>query len=222
VCRDCAKLGTEEIAYRQHVRDIGRLLSADGFVRRTQRRTFEKYLVHPDARVRGYAEWIKLIQEEQRRVDAALRAADEADEEAAFGGVEANDMPGGDEAGSPSEDDACFPADRDEEGVLIDEEGCLFPDEAFSRCDVAQLLGVVGVEHTEEIMTAGEQLIERGVERGRKAEQERSVLRLLRARFGALSDAAAARIHAADRARLDTWFDRALTAATLDDVLDGV
>jgi hypothetical protein len=87
---------------------------------------------------------------------------------------------------------------------------------------VAQLLDVVGVEHTEEIMTAGEQLIERGVERGRKAEQERSVLKLLRARFGPLSDATAARIHAADSTRLDAWFDRALTAATLDDVLDGV
>jgi hypothetical protein len=90
--------------------------------------------------------------------------------------------------------------------------------QATPEAVVAQLLGVVGVEHTEAIMTAGEQLIERG----RKAEQERSVLKLLRARFGALSDAAAARIHAADSTRLDTWFDRALTATTLDDVLDGV
>ena len=83
---------------------------------------------------------------------------------------------------------------------------------------VAQLLDVVGVEHTEEIMTAGEQLIERG----RKDALERSVLRLLRTRFGALPDAAARRIRAADSARLDAWLDRVLTAATLDDVLDGV
>jgi hypothetical protein len=82
---------------------------------------------------------------------------------------------------------------------------------------VARLLDVVGVEHTEEIMTAGEQLIERG----RKDGQERSLLKLLRARFGALPDAAATRIHAADSTRLDAWLDRVLTAATLDDVLDG-
>jgi hypothetical protein len=55
-----------------------------------------------------------------------------------------------------------------------------------------------------------------------KAGQEKSLLKLLRTRFGALPDNAAAQIHAADSARLDAWFDRALTAATLDDVLDGV
>jgi hypothetical protein len=87
---------------------------------------------------------------------------------------------------------------------------------------VAQLLDVVGVEHSEEIMTAGEQLIERGRKEGVKAERERSVLKLLRARFGALPEAAVARIHAADSNRLDVWLDRLLSAATLDDVLDGV
>ena len=82
---------------------------------------------------------------------------------------------------------------------------------------VAQLLGVVGIEHTEEIMTAGEQLIERG----KKTGQEQSLVKLLRARFGALPEAAAARIRAANSAQLDAWFDRALTATVLNDVLDG-
>jgi hypothetical protein len=90
--------------------------------------------------------------------------------------------------------------------------------QATPEAVVAKLLDVVGVEHTEEIMTAGEQLIERGMKVG----QEKILLKLLRARFGALPDAAAARIHAADSARLDAWADRVLTAATLDDVLDGV
>jgi hypothetical protein len=71
-------------------------------------------------------------------------------------------------------------------------------------------------------MTAGEQLIERGVQRGMKTGKEQLLLKLLRARFGAFSDATAARIHAADSTQLDAWFDRALTAATLEDVLDGV
>jgi hypothetical protein len=90
--------------------------------------------------------------------------------------------------------------------------------QATPEAVVAQLLDVVGVEHTEDIMTAGEQLIERG----RKDGQERILVKLLRARFGALSDAVAARIHAADSTRLDAWADRVFTAATLDDVLDGV
>ncbi len=61
---------------------------------------------------------------------------------------------------------------------------------------VARLLEMVGVEHQEEIMTAGEQLIERGVKKGReeglregiKAGREESLLKLLRARFGAISE----------------------------------
>ncbi len=90
--------------------------------------------------------------------------------------------------------------------------------QATPEAVIAQLLDVVGVEHTEGIMTAGEQLIERGMKVG----QEKSLLKLLRARFGALSDAATARIHAADSTQLDAWLDRVLTAANLDDVLDGV
>ncbi len=93
---------------------------------------------------------------------------------------------------------------------------------------IAQLLDVVGVEHTEEIMTAGEQLIERGrekglkdgLEKGKKEMLAESLRKLLHFRFGALSDATAARIHAADRAQLEAWFDRALAATSLGDVLD--
>ncbi len=90
---------------------------------------------------------------------------------------------------------------------------------------VAQLLDVVGVEHEEEIMTAGEQLIERGrkdgLEKGLKDGQEQSLVKLLRARFGPLPEPAVARIHAASSAQLDAWLDRVLAAATLPDVLDG-
>jgi hypothetical protein len=78
-------------------------------------------------------------------------------------------------------------------------------------------------------MTAGEELIERGrrdgIELGRrdgmKEGEQQYLLRLLRARFGALPEAAVTRIRGAESAQLDAWFDRALTAATLQDVLDG-
>jgi hypothetical protein len=85
---------------------------------------------------------------------------------------------------------------------------------------------VVGSEHAEEIMTAGEQLIERGVqrglERGRREMQEETLLRVLRIRFGALPEAVVARVHGAESAQVSAWFDRAVTAPTLQDVLDGV
>ncbi len=42
LCRDCARLGSEESTYRQAVRDIGRCLCDDGRIRRRQRKTFEQ------------------------------------------------------------------------------------------------------------------------------------------------------------------------------------
>ncbi len=56
LCKECSKLGTEELAYRQAIRDIDRLLDWDGVVRRKHRKSFERFLLHPDERVRRYAE----------------------------------------------------------------------------------------------------------------------------------------------------------------------
>lgn len=78
VCSSCARLGREEIAYRQQVRNIDRLLTLDGFVRRTQRKTFERFLVHPDARVREYAESVAQRGERERREHAAYQAEEAA------------------------------------------------------------------------------------------------------------------------------------------------
>lgn len=55
LCRDCAKLGAGELAYRQAARDIDRLVTWNGLVRRKQQKTFEQFLSHPDERVRAYA-----------------------------------------------------------------------------------------------------------------------------------------------------------------------
>jgi hypothetical protein len=92
VCSHCAKLGQEEIAYRRHVRDIDRLLNGNGLVERSQRRTFERYLGHPDARVRAYAERVKAYDEERRqelRAEwAAIRAGEDAAEEAMLASLE--------------------------------------------------------------------------------------------------------------------------------------
>ena len=56
LCKDCAKLGTEELAYRQAIRNIDRLLDWDDRVRRKQKKSFERFLSHPDQRIRQYAE----------------------------------------------------------------------------------------------------------------------------------------------------------------------
>ncbi|MEW5849151.1 MAG: hypothetical protein AB2A00_10060 [Myxococcota bacterium] len=81
VCKDCSKLGAEELAYRQHVRNIEQLLHDGVFVRRRVRHVFERYLVHPDPRVRAYAEEIKRRQDEERALSAADHEADAAWEE---------------------------------------------------------------------------------------------------------------------------------------------
>jgi hypothetical protein len=68
-------------------------------------------------------------------------------------------------------------------------------------------------------VTAGEQLIERGRVEGLKKGQQKTLLKLLQTRFGALPEAAVARVNAAGTAELDLWVERVLTAPSLEDVL---
>ena len=70
-------------------------------------------------------------------------------------------------------------------------------------------------------MTAGEQLIERGRKEGLTTGQQQMLLTLLRTRFGAIPATAVARVQTADSNHLEAWANRVLTAASLDDVLDG-
>lgn len=56
LCKECARLGSEELAYRQGIRNIDQCLNWDGFVRRKQRNTFERFLTHANPRIRKYAE----------------------------------------------------------------------------------------------------------------------------------------------------------------------
>ena len=59
-----------------------------------------------------------------------------------------------------------------------------------------------------------EKAFEKGVEKGRRAD----LLRLLTRRFGTLPDAVSARIESAGADDLDSWFDRLLDAASLDEI----
>ena len=102
---------------------------------------------------------------------------------------------------------------------ILEVNGRAQPDEI-----VAKLAAAVE-EAKEEIVTAADQLREQGREQGQKQGREQAsremVLRLLRAKFGALPDAAVARVMAADMDRLWAWGERLLNAPTLDDALAG-
>jgi hypothetical protein len=78
------------------------------------------------------------------------------------------------------------------------------------------LLRTVGEEGKEEMASVAEQLIEQGVLRSRRE----VLVRLLRVRFGELSDSVIARVNGADVAKLDVWVERVLSAPTLADVLE--
>ncbi len=82
-------------------------------------------------------------------------------------------------------------------------------------------------------MTAGEELMQKGEARGIVVGEARGIVvgelqgrrvilrKLLTLRFGALPEAAVTRLDAADVVTLDTWAERVLTAATLEEVLAG-
>jgi hypothetical protein len=63
-------------------------------------------------------------------------------------------------------------------------------------------------------MTGGELLRLEGETRGMR----RSLLRLLRARFGGVSADIEARVAVADLSQLDAWLDAAATASRIEDV----
>jgi hypothetical protein len=71
LCRDCDKLGHDELAYRQAVRTINRMLGWNGQIQQRQRKSFERFLSHSNDRVREYAETLA-------RRDAEVRAEAQA------------------------------------------------------------------------------------------------------------------------------------------------
>lgn len=83
---------------------------------------------------------------------------------------------------------------------------------------VGRLAAATGDEAKEEILTAAEQLIERGRQQGLQGSRD-MLLDQLRERFGVLPDTASARVAAADLPQLREWSRRVLKAPTLDDVL---
>ena len=78
LCKQCQKLGKEELAYRSARRDIERLVDWDGMIRRKRRPQLDRFLEHPNPRMREYAEQVVALDAEMLR---ELRQAREADED---------------------------------------------------------------------------------------------------------------------------------------------
>jgi hypothetical protein len=66
LCRECARLGPEELEYRSALWNLDRCIDC-GLIRRKRRKEFDRYLEHKNPRVRELAQ--KLLAE-----DARLRA----------------------------------------------------------------------------------------------------------------------------------------------------
>jgi predicted transposase/invertase (TIGR01784 family) len=93
-------------------------------------------------------------------------------------------------------------------------------DETIGAEDLLRLVGrEVGKDVEEAIVTTADMLRAEGRTQGRAQGQREMLLKLLAKRFGALPEAAVARVDAAGTAELEAWFDRVLTASTLTDVL---
>lgn len=56
LCRECARLGPAELAFRQVARDIDRLFDWGGSAKPSGRQALDRFLAHSDERVRLYAE----------------------------------------------------------------------------------------------------------------------------------------------------------------------
>ena len=72
LCRDCARLGREELEYRQALRDMERCVGSGGRVFKKRRTQFDAYLHHENPRIRAAAKEIvgccDEVQEEWRQM----------------------------------------------------------------------------------------------------------------------------------------------------------
>jgi len=71
VCRDCSRLGKEELEYRQAVRNVDRALRSHYGISRRDRAVLERSLQHPDPRVQLYVAEL-IYQGERERAESRL------------------------------------------------------------------------------------------------------------------------------------------------------
>jgi hypothetical protein len=75
LCRDCSRLPEEKLEYRQGELNIERLLHDGLYVPRRRRAQFNRFLEHPNARVRGLAR--QILAEQVRYAEEMKRMREE-------------------------------------------------------------------------------------------------------------------------------------------------
>lgn len=68
LCRDCTKLGKEELEYRQGVRNVDQLIAWEGRLSRKGRKAMEAFLAHSNERIRSYAQTVVAQNVEERKL----------------------------------------------------------------------------------------------------------------------------------------------------------
>lgn len=86
LCKDCARLGAEEVNYRQALRNLERCMGLSTTIPRKHRESFNRFLTHQDPRIRAAAremealdaqtraEWQELRRQEHELEDRMLEA----------------------------------------------------------------------------------------------------------------------------------------------------
>ena len=77
LCKECARLGKDELAYRQAIRNLERLVTWEGIISRKTRKQFHKYLEHENERVRNYAQELAAADAVARAEQRVQRDVDE-------------------------------------------------------------------------------------------------------------------------------------------------
>ncbi len=109
ICKDCQKLPKKEREIRQAIRNIEQLFTWEGFVRNGRRKELDKYLEHPDERVREYAQQVQERDRTERELQRKIQQQEEAEIDKWAAGFDPD--PAEDESASswsPPDDDIPF------------------------------------------------------------------------------------------------------------------
>ena len=105
VCRDCSKLGADELAYQQALRNLERCMTWEGIIPRKRRKSFEQFLDHKDPRIRARAEEMLEEDRAERTYQRSMRELDEAQSEEELSGIECDEAIEEGNGGSGEPDD---------------------------------------------------------------------------------------------------------------------
>ena len=105
LCRDCSKLGADELAHRQALRNLERCIAWEGIIPRKRRKSFEQFLDHKDPRIRAHAEEMRQEDRAERAYQRSIRELDEALSDEELSDIECSEGCEKDSGGTEQPDD---------------------------------------------------------------------------------------------------------------------